>query len=173
MKKTISIIFFSLAIVLFFVLTSITVLAEPTVNNITVTPENPEPESTVTITSDISGENITSVNLSVSECNYDTGQCYVSNRYEMTIDQGGKYTTLITLKDDKDRTDHIQYKFTVVDSGVEYSLTNASWVTDLDLSTENDEPNGGENSTDETPGFELLFVLTALFISFLIYYKKR
>lgn len=152
---------------------NVTVLAEPTVNNIYTVPENPEPQSSVAIIADISGEDISSVNLSVSECNYDTGQCYENERYEMTLNSEGKYETQITLEDTKDRTDHIQYKVTVIDNDVEYSFTDESLITDLDLSSNNADSNGEENNTGDTSGFEFIFVLVALFISLLIYYKKR
>ncbi len=153
---------------------AISATAEPTVNNINTNPEKPEPQSTVTVIANISGENITSVTLFVLECNYNTEQCYVSNNYEMELNSEGKYVKTLALEDTQGRTDHIQYFFTVMDSGTEYQLTDDSWLVDLDIdSNKNDSKDDNQNSDNGTPGFEFIFVIIALFISMLFIYKKR
>jgi hypothetical protein len=152
---------------------SVGVIAKPTVNSITTIPENPKPLSTVTIIADISGENISRVNLTISEC--DENACYINQKVDMVLNPDGKYQAEITLKDSENRADHLQYLFKIaLENGSEYPLSDNSWKTYLDLSS-NDNKNNNEDDTgsDDTPGFEILFVMIAIFIGLLYYKKKR
>lgn len=158
---------------LFFGLCITTVSAEPTVNEITTVPAKPIPLSTVKVIATITGENIISVKLTVAEC--DDEQCFISHPpIEMNMNENGKYEVELTLEDDKNRANHIQYQFTVNDSGTEYPLTNENWKTYLDLQNagDGDDINGDGNGND-TPGFEILTLFIALIIGIFIYKKKR
>lgn len=150
--------------------------AEPTVNEITTTPTKPKPESTVKVVVNISGENISNVALTASECSDETGLCYenpIQNK-NMTLSSDGNYETEFTLLDSDDRTDHIEYRFIVTDDGKQYILQDDSYKTNLDLSSNNKNNAGdkGSNSND-TPGFEMAFVFIALIIGMLYFTKKR
>ena len=153
-----------------------TVSADPTVNNIITNPSNPKPLSSVTVIANISGENITNVALTVSECSDETGLCYVNPvlNENMTLNSNGNYEKEFTLKDADGRTDHIEYRFTVNDNGEEYILDDDSFKTYLDLSSnENgDGGNGQDNGSGDTPGFELVLIFLAIIIG-VIYYKKK
>jgi hypothetical protein len=146
--------------------------AEPTINNIIIIPENPKPESSVTIIADISGENISEIILSVSECDAGTGACFENHHVTMTLNQQGTYQAEITLRDSRGRTDSLEYQFTITADGEEYIRSEESWKTYLDISPSNENNQGDEDKTNDTPGFELLIVITALFVS-LILLKKR
>ena len=89
----------------------------------------------------------------------------------MDLNQDGKYETELTVLDEENRANHIQYIFKVNDDGTEYSLTDDSWVANLDLP---DPGNGGTtNGDNNTPGFELLVLFIAIIIGIIVYKKKR
>jgi hypothetical protein len=160
-----------IAIFLFsFIVVMNSISAEPEVNSITITPENPEPGSDVTIIADISGENISIVNLTITHC--DDQGCYVNQKTNMVLNPIGKYQAEMTLKD-SGVADHIQYQFKIVlNNGTEHYLSEESWKTYFAADDENgdSDENGPDN---DTPGFELMFLLVAIFISYLLYNKKR
>lgn len=162
-----------LCILLVLFLLNINVAAKPTVNNITTIPENPEPLSDVTIIVDISGENISTVNLTISGCNETLCFTDLTQRVTMFLNQDGKYQAEITLKDSEGRADHIEYYFKIaLENGTEYYLSENSWKTYLDLGEDNDL-NNDDVADDSTPGFELIFVMLAIFIGLLHLKKKR
>ena len=149
------------------------VSADPTVNSVETAPESPKPLSTFTVLATITGENIISVNVTVSECSDDTGSCYAnSGNLPMTLNADGKYEVEVTLIDDKDRSDHVQYAFIINDDGIDYTLAEDDWKTYLDLEVDNGPTNGNEENNN-TPGFELLLVIIAMIVGVLIYKKKR
>lgn len=150
-----------------------TVSADPTVNHITTNPDIPKPESTVTIIANISGENISKVRLSLSECNHETGLCYENQNVEMALNSEGEYEGEFTLEDSLSRTDHLQYVFVVTDNGADYQLTDDSWRTDLDLENSVITPNVDNGEDNGSPGFELVIVLIAVFISLIFLKRKR
>jgi hypothetical protein len=160
--------------ILFLGLSISTVSADPTVGSIVTVPSSPEPLSTITIIVPITGENISSVKVVVSECNYEEELCYVSSQpTEMTLNDNGGYEAEITLQDDLGRSDHLQYAFIVNDSGVDYRLEDEAWTTDLDLGN-GDTPSDGDNGGDNgTPGFELSILLIAVFVSIILLKRKR
>ena len=91
-----------------------TVTADPTVDEITTEPAEPTPLSTVKVIATITGENIISVKLTVAEC--DDESCFLSHPpIEMNMNEDGKYETELTLEDDKNRANHIQYQFMIND----------------------------------------------------------
>jgi hypothetical protein len=145
-----------------------TVTADPTVDEITTEPTKPTPLSTVKVIATITGENIISVKLTVAEC--DDESCFLSHpSIEMNMNENGKYEAELTLEDDKNRANHIQYQFTINDNGTEYPLTNENWKTYLNLQNTGD---GGSNGNDTT-GFEILTLFIAIIIGIFIYKKKR
>ena len=170
-------VYFFTILLLIFILNSASFVAlgDPVVNEITVDPENPDSISTFTVTANISGENISKVNLTITGCS-DT-QCFADlmQKVEMDLTPHGKFQAEISFNDPKEKANNIKYEFEItIKDGTEYRLNDPSWKTYINLDT--NENNGvTDNQTDDnnTPGFELSFVLIALFISFLIYYKKR
>jgi hypothetical protein len=155
----------SITIVLFLslCLSTFSVSADPTIE-IETNPSNPERLSTFTVIATITGENIISVKVTISEC--DDSACYVSQtNIPMDINQDGKYETEITLTGTQESINHVEYVFIIDDNGTEYQIQDLK----TDLNTDNGNDNGGDN---ETPGFELILILASVFIS-LIILKKR
>jgi len=155
---------------LLFVLNSVS--ADPVVNSITTNPANPKPESTLTVIVDVSGEDISKVVLTASECSTVCYENPVLNQ-EMTLNAQGKYELEFTLIDSKDRTDHIEYQLVITDNGEEYVLQEDSWKTSLDISSGSTDNSENNNDSNDSPGFELAIVFIAAIIGIAIYKKKR
>jgi len=150
------------------------VIADPVVENITTYPTSPALLSTITVTVNITGENISSVDLMVSEC--DETVCFIYNAYQMNKTESGDWTAEATLQDDSGRSTHIEYRFGVNDSGVPYTLTDENWR--VDLATENGDQNGNGGTTNNedsngSPGFEIISLLVAVSIGLLLLKRKR
>jgi len=146
--------------------------ADPIVSNLSTNPAEPEPLSTVTVTINVTGENIISVNMSASECTDGPPElCFIPHlNIPMTLNDEGYYEADFTLEDDKDRSDHIKFTFTVNDNGTEYPL-DENWKVYLDLDQDGNDQTS--NDADKgTPGFEFIILLFALIVGFGIY-KKR
>jgi hypothetical protein len=173
-KKSNLFLVFFLIFCLFLSMASV-VSADPTVNSITTEPESPKPLSTFTVIADISGENIISVKVTISECTEGppSEQCFVPHyNLVMELNDEGKYETEVTLTGTQASIDHVQYLFTIDDNGTEYALTEKDWRTYLDIDSDNGGTNGGGDENG-SPGFELVLILIAVSIAFIIYRKKR
>ncbi len=158
----------SITIILFLglCLSAFTVNADPTIEDITTIPANPEPLSTFTLIATITGEDITSVKVTFSEC--DDSACFVSqSNIPMSLNEDYKYEAELTLTGTQDSINHIQYIFTINDNGIEYQIEDLKTY----LKTDNDNTNNGGNNG--TPGFELIIILAAIFISLIILKRKR
>lgn len=145
--------------------------AQPTVEILSVEPEEPTVDSDFTVTANFSWDNISSVVMYVDLCSEDLGLCFDSLSTVMT-ETGGDYSGTVTIKDS--RTTYVTYRFDITAEGQTYSLMNSSWKVNLKQNIDNGN-NGGSTSTDNrnngTPGFELLFLLVAL--STVVYIAKR
>jgi len=151
-----------------------TVTSEPSVETITLDPEEPEPLATITFTAVVtSEETINEVWLIVKECKNTSGQkiCFVDS-FNVTMaptDIEDTYEATITLSHD-DAT-YITYNLNIFGDDTWYQSTD----TELDLNLE--PPNGNNSSTDgnkdKTPGFEsFAFFLACGLILFVIKRKR-
>ena len=147
--------------------------ADPTVVAIVTDPVNPEPLSTFTVIATIIGDNITSVNAIVSQCSDVAGVCYTNASVSpVTSNADDEYEFQVTLEDDNNKSDHVQYAFVINDNGTSYQLgTLGEYKTYLDLGADNDGSNG-DGTDNGSPGFELILLLIAVFI-LLIYVKRK
>jgi hypothetical protein len=159
---------FSTIFVIGLVLASFNVNADPTVDDVTTTPESPTPLSTFTVIATITGDNILSVNVTISECtDGPPEQCFVPHlNIPMTLNIDGKYEAEVTLTGTQSSIDHVQYEFAINDNGTEYS------VGELRTSLNTQTSNGGGGDSD-SPGFELVIILFAVIIGIILYRKKR
>jgi hypothetical protein len=148
-------------------ISSVNVIADPVVNEITTVPASPTPKSTITIIAGISGEDITSVNVTVSECK--VGLCFIYNTYPMSKNDAGDWEAQATLQDDSGDSTYIKYQFEVIDSGLEYTLDEDLKVN---LSIENNNNTPSDNN-GKTPGFEVITLLAAIIIGTVLLRKKR
>jgi hypothetical protein len=134
------------------------VQADPTVGEIKVTPANPAPKSDVTISTDISGGSISKVCLVVNECNKENGICYKGRNLTMSKKSGNTYEKTFSLE--YDDVTSITYYINL--------KSNGNWIGYDEHTTKLSTGSGGSN---ESPGFEIILVLTAI-IGFIIYSKK-
>ena len=158
-------IFITLMILILSIFTIIPVSAEPT---ITLDPETPYPQSSVTFTANLADVDTTNVYILVQECNGDTGVCYPDEtNASMTQKTADSYDVTITLKHN-DAT-YIQYTL-LVENNSEW--TKYSELTKVNLGEKpSDNGDGTENGT---PGFEFVVLLfSIMFISLILYKRKR
>jgi len=160
------------SILLICFLLSNVVSADPTVDSVETVPESPKPLSTFTVLATITGENIISVKVSISECADGPPEvCYIPHmNIPMTLNADGKYEAEVTLTGTQESIDHVQYQFDINDDGEEYSVKDLKTYLDVQAGNGNTNGGGGDNGS---PGFELVFVLVAVMIGVLLYRKKR
>lgn len=138
--------------------------AVPTVSNVTLQPENPEPLTSVEFSVTISdSSDIDGVWLIVKECDGRTGVCFPDdqNVSMSRIGDTNDYQKVVTLLHD-DAT-YITYHLEIK-SGGEWFVEDS---VDVDLEIKNGNSNNG------TPGFEIGFLFIVISIIILIYGRKR
>lgn len=150
-------------------MTSASVTADPIVDEVTTNPSSPAPQSTITITATITGDDTTSVNVTVSECKI--GLCFIYNTYPMSQNDAGDWVAEATLQDASGESTYIKYIFDVIDSGVEYTL-NEDWKVNLTIENGN-SGNGGNGGSNGIPGFEIITLLAAIIIGIILLRRKR
>ena len=148
------------AIVLLCVL-SVSIKADPVVDDITLDPDQPSPGATVTFTADLSGGTFDGVFLIIQECQGED-LCFPRSNYSMDEIETGKFQKSITLK--KSEATYIQYFLEINEGGTWYSFDSDIEKTYLKITDEKD---------DSTPGFELLVFIISLIILIFIIKRKR
>ena len=151
-------------------LSTLNVSAEiATVNQVTVEPEELTLFSTVTITADITGDDVSTVNLTVGECDDVAGVCYKYHRVTMTKLPTGEYQAEVTLT--SSAATYIYCEFLIINSsGSSEQIRDDSWK--FNLSPDADGTNGGAD-TNGTPGFELVLMLVSIVVVVFLIYRKR
>ncbi|MBN1861200.1 MAG: hypothetical protein JW840_07045 [Candidatus Thermoplasmatota archaeon] len=140
------------------------VTAEPQVEAVTFNPSDPTVQSTVTVTATISGDTIDAVYFIYKEC--DPELCKLTENVSMSETSEGVYETTFTLTYDK--ATYMTYHFNIYSGGSWKETDNV----DVTLQPkQNGDTNGNDNN--QSPGFELLFVLVALSILVIVFGKKR
>jgi hypothetical protein len=157
-------------------------VADPVVDSVTTDPAAPAHQATVTVTAEITGDDVTAVSVVVKECRSLeaggelAGVCFINTLYNMTKTPDGKWEVTATLKDESGLSDYIDFEFDITDSGEEYQrITSEEWPVDLDLTTE-PTGNGGDSNGDSdggSPGFEVITLLAAIVIGILLIKRKR
>ena len=163
-------ILFATMVFLSLCVSSAIVNADPVVESVDTDPAEPTPQSEITVTATITGVDIVSVNLTVSECRRDTGTCFIYTDYKMEQNQDGDWFAEARLLDDSGVSDYISYIFKINDDGVEYTLTG-QW--DVDLKIDSGNGGNGDNGGNGSPGFEIITVLAAIAIGILLIKRKR
>lgn len=148
------------------------VTADPTIDSVTTNPINPTPQSDITVTVTITGDDVTAVILTVSECRRDTGTCFIYTDYTMQQNQDGDWVTDAKLQDTSGVSDYISYIFNVTDSGVEYKFSG-QWEVDIDTSGNGGNGDNGGTDGNGSPGFEIITLLAAIVIGILLIKRKR
>ncbi|KYK32381.1 MAG: hypothetical protein AYK22_09255 [Thermoplasmatales archaeon SG8-52-3] len=160
-KKLCSLIFtYLLCLFLFLSIINIVTAADPTVGEIKLTPTKPTPQSDVTVSSDISGSDVSKVRLIINECNKQKGICLASRNITMNKKSGNTFETTVTLQweDATSITYHISLE------------SYGKWI-EYDEYTTLLSTTGSSNDSNGSPGFEIIVFLIAI-IGFVIYVRK-
>jgi hypothetical protein len=152
------------------------IAAEPSLVEISISPQEPEPLATVTFNATLTSEEIIDeVWITVKECK--TGLCFTDDQnVSMENIEGTNYYEVdVTLLHD-DAT-YITFSIDVYANNTWYQLRDFENVTlaapsNGNGNTQNGNNNGNGNGND-TPGFEIIFVILALIIGFIFFTRKR
>ena len=139
-----------------------TISAAPTV---TVSPLKPKPASTVTFTLTISGaSDISTVAINVQECT--ASLCFADDfNQTMTEQSEDTYTTSLTLK----HSDATEMKYRVgyrTPTGWTWDPADANDMVTVSLDT------SSSDSSNSTPGFEIIFGVLAVLLVAVVLYKR-
>ena len=140
--------------------------AEPSVGDITLIPASPAPQSDVTFSVDISGDNISSVRIIIFECDKKIGLCHAPpQNISMTNIDDNTYEAEVTLIHDDvtSTTYHVEIE------------SDGKWIVYEEYTTALSTPSGdsdtnGDNSNG-SPGFEIIIFLIAI-IGVVLLFKK-
>ena len=148
-------------------ISSVNVLAaDPTVDNVTVVPAEPERESTITITATISSDDpISNVNLKIKECT--DIFCHAEDEVTMSL-VDGKYEYQYDLQ--WADAVYFNYSFVITYDGQEFETEETKVIIKVDSG--NGGTNGG-SSNNGSPGFEIITLLAAIAIGILLLKRKR
>lgn len=144
-----------------------TVIADPTVDEISINPTSPTPKSTVTITADVSGDNLEEVKLRFKECN--DVLCHRNQNLSMTL-VDGSYQASYTLESD-DST-YVEYWLEIKSEGSWYKFEDDSMITNLDRFGNSGSTTDDADDSNKSPGFEIVLVFLSFLVIFFVY-KKR
>ena len=170
----------ALVIGFFVSISAMTSVAEPTVGNIEITPTQPEQETDVTYSVEISGDNIQEVWIEIEECtDPESDDYYCHSVYNVsTTEEDGTWTVTETLMYSDTHEAHCWP--IVLDNGTWYSYKNdySKWTNFTVTAAEEPDDNGGDVDGDGddnggTPGFELVLLMISIAIVFVLYNRKR
>ena len=166
MKNTMKINFLIILLASIYLLcSSLSVASEHTIENIDYTPKNPAPESTLTFTANIGGDEITSINLIVEECK-DESFCFIGQNITMDYIDTGIYQAEVTLEHDTATI----VKYHLLINNIRYpDSPTEDYKFDLVPSSNGDNNGDGSNGT---PGFLFLFLLISIVV-IILYVRKR
>lgn len=162
-------------IILSLCVSSAIAVAEPVVEDVTLSPEEPKVKDTVTITADItSDEVIDEVTLRIKEC--DNQMCMPTESYQMDLEDG-KYTVTDDLTYAKATYFEYQIIITIGENETYYpDASDDKEFVHIELQPADDGGTDGGNGGDGDggiPGFELVPLLVAIIIGVLLLRRKR
>jgi hypothetical protein len=151
---------------------------EPSVGKISISPQEPTRESEVNFSVSVTGDNIEKVYVKVEECVGDPDSpdyfCYAGLLNVSLTDVSGTWKGPGTLQYANSDEGHCW--LVVKSNGTWYDFKNdkTTW-TNFDIVAANNNGNGtnGGDSTDKTPGFELILLIVSIVVALFIYKKKR
>lgn len=154
-----------------------TVVAQPVLGEVTLTPDHPTKLSTIKFDVNVVGEDIKTVKIIVLECNATTGICQ-NNRDNQTMQHigGNLYRANITL--DYAPASYITYWVYVEGStGLSTTLPNSHGVK-LNLSVESHNGNNTDDGNNQdggkkSPGFEVILLFAAVMVAVILVGRKR
>ena len=150
---------------------------EPSVGKISISPVKPTRQSKVNFSVDVTGDNIEEVRVKVEECVGDPNSpdyfCYTGLLNVSLSNVSGTWKGTGTLQYSNSDEGHCW--LVVKSNGVWYDFKNdkTTWTNFTIVPASNNGTNGGGDSTDKTPGFELILVIVSIVVALFIYKKKR
>lgn len=140
--------------------------ADPSVDNVTVVPAEPERESTITITANItSDDTISDVKLKIKECT--ATFCHTEEEFTMSFVNGNyEYQHDLQWAD----AIYFNYSFVITYDSQEFETEETKVLLKIDSG--NGGTNGGGNGNG-SPGFEIITLLAAIAIGILLLKRKR
>jgi len=167
MRRTIKNVFFMMLVACLF-MTNLVNAADPTV---TVDPEAPIAESTVSFTAELDDEDVIGVWLKVQECNANSGICFPDSLQNISMtEQDSEYKASVTLSHD-DAT-YIQYTIYVETSEGLLEYLKDTKINLSEQQNSNGTGNGGDDDNG-TPGFEVISLLLAVLVGVSLLKRKR
>ena len=152
----------------FLLTVNIIALAEPVVGDVTLDPSNPAPQSDVTFSVDIDGDSISSVRLIISECNKEIGVCHAPpQNVSMKKIDDNYYEAKVTLKHD----DVTSITYHVVIKSDDKWIKYDEYTTVLSINSGDSDSN--KNGSNDTPGFEIIVFLIAIYLVISLYKKVK
>ena len=154
--------------------------ADPTYEDITVEPAEPERFSEVNFSVEITGDNISEVYIKVQECkDTDTGTGEVCSptilNETMASSDGITWTGTATLEWDSTTIGHCW--LVIKDNGTwyDYASNKLNKLTDFTVVAPDDggDEDGDGSDSGGTPGFELVIVMISLLVAVSLYKRKR
>lgn len=153
----------TIALIVLFNMSFVLATEQPTV---TLSPEQPYPQSDVTFTATVPEIEVTNIYIIVQECNGKTGICYPDEQNaSMTQTSDESYESTVTLKH-SDAT-YVQYTLLI--------KNDQGWTKYLDLTKAFlAEKPADNNGSSDSPGFELMVLaFSIMFISLMLYKRRR
>lgn len=179
MKKTLkNAIIIMLAAGLCLSIVGIATADEPTYGDITLEPAEPNRESDVTYSVEVTGVNITEVWINVMECtdpDSPTYFCHPEYNVSMTKGEGNTWEVTKALEFDDSAEGHCW--LVIKSNGTWYDfksdIPNYTNFTILPGADGDGNGGGGTDDTGGTPGFELILVIISIVVALSIYKRKR
>jgi len=144
--------------------------ADLTFGEISVTPLLPAPQSAITLSIPISGDTPSQVQVIVEECNGRTGICFYDvQNVSVPLISMGNYQTSVTLR----HAEATYINCTVLAKMNDTWIHSPEWKVINLTENSNGNTNGNGNGDNGIPGFELVLVIIAIGISFIVVGRKR
>jgi len=141
-----------------------TASADPTV---TVDPTSPYPQSTVTFTANQVNVDATQVKIEIKECDGNKNICYAITDFPMTQKTANSYDATFTLE----HSDATYFTYTLI---VEENGEQMEYFKDTKITLSEKPSDNGGDSENDTPGFEFVgLAFSIMFISLILYRRKR
>ena len=152
---------------------------ETEVSKITLSPSQPIQKTAVTFSVSITGDNIEEVFIEVEECTDPESANYFCHPvYNLSATEtDGVWEVTKTLEYSDTAEGHCWP--VVLDNGTwtSYKTDYSKWTNFTVLPAEEDGDSnggdGGDDDTDDSPGFELIFVMISIIAIYFVYKRKR
>jgi len=135
----------------------------------TIEPEQPKPQSEVTIIAKIIDEDIKSVFLEMQECNT-AGTCFGWKTNVSMTPTGNADEYKATINLEREDSKYFSLRLAIEKDG-EWEYTSTANYHDVML--DRSSSNGDDNDSNNTPGFEIILMIVAILVGVILSKRKR